>query len=180
VISDPALLVCAVSVVESFATLRSVEARSLVDLPRDVTIAIAEYERSRSTAVTSGKISILLEVTTTARVTRMESAPETPAEIVDLIWDLGHRIHDKLIRAAGPITAAARSSTQSGPEIIYLSTREQQVLTGIGAGLTRLQIAHKLGISIYTVDTYTERIKQKTRAVTLADLVRVSMGLGDA
>ncbi len=42
-----------------------------------------------------------------------------------------------------------------------LTDRELEVLTGIGQGRTTLEIAHQLGISAKTVQTYRERIKRK-------------------
>lgn len=42
-----------------------------------------------------------------------------------------------------------------------LTDRELEVLMGIGQGRTTLEIAHQLGISAKTVQTYRERIKRK-------------------
>lgn len=56
-----------------------------------------------------------------------------------------------------------------------LSQREEQVLRQITHGLTHGQIAHRLGISRYTVDTYLKRIRAKLGVGNKAELTRVAM-----
>jgi DNA-binding CsgD family transcriptional regulator len=58
-----------------------------------------------------------------------------------------------------------------------LSTRERQVLHHFAQGCTYLQIAHRLGITAYTVDTYLRRIRAKTGAINAAELTRLAVTL---
>lgn len=56
-----------------------------------------------------------------------------------------------------------------------LSPREEQVLQQIAHGLTHSQIARRLSISRYTVDTYIKRIRAKLGAGNKAELTRAAM-----
>ena len=56
---------------------------------------------------------------------------------------------------------ANRSETASISPIEKLTDREVEVLEAIGQGLTTKQIAGKLHLSIKTIGTYRERIKEK-------------------
>ncbi|MGH3256265.1 MAG: response regulator transcription factor [Streptosporangiaceae bacterium] len=57
----------------------------------------------------------------------------------------------------------------------HLSRREEQVLRQISAGLTHCQIATRLGISPYTVDTYVKRIRAKLGVGNKAELTRAAL-----
>lgn len=56
-----------------------------------------------------------------------------------------------------------------------LSSREEQVLQQIARGLTHGQIAVRLGISRYTVDTYIRRIRAKLGVGNKAELTRAAI-----
>jgi RNA polymerase sigma factor (sigma-70 family) len=56
-----------------------------------------------------------------------------------------------------------------------LSPREREVLRLIAEGCTYLQVARRIGISTHTVSTYLRRIREKTDAQTLAELVRLAL-----
>jgi DNA-binding NarL/FixJ family response regulator len=56
-----------------------------------------------------------------------------------------------------------------------LSNREEQVLRQIAHGFTHGQIALRLGISRYTVDTYIKRIRAKLGVGNKAELTRMAM-----
>jgi DNA-binding NarL/FixJ family response regulator len=56
-----------------------------------------------------------------------------------------------------------------------LSSREEQVLQQIARGLTHGQIAMRLGISRYTVDTYIRRIRAKLGVGNKAELTRAAI-----
>jgi DNA-binding NarL/FixJ family response regulator len=56
-----------------------------------------------------------------------------------------------------------------------LSRREEQVLQQIAHGLTHGQVARRLGISRYTVDTYVKRIRAKLRLGNKAELTRAAV-----
>ena len=80
-------------------------------------------------------------------------------------------------RFLGPTLAISledRLSMQTGigPSLGDLSTREIEVLTLLGKGFSRGEIATQLDLSIRTVDTYIERLKQKLGAKSNRELVR--------
>jgi DNA-binding NarL/FixJ family response regulator len=56
-----------------------------------------------------------------------------------------------------------------------LSDREEQVLRQISHGLTHRQVANRLGISRYTVDTYVRRIRAKLGVGNKAELTRAAL-----
>ena len=58
-----------------------------------------------------------------------------------------------------------------------LSEREQQVLRGVVAGLPNKTIAMDLGISPRTVEVYRAALMAKMQARSLAELVRMVMGI---
>ncbi|HZN19304.1 MAG TPA: helix-turn-helix transcriptional regulator [Micromonosporaceae bacterium] len=58
-----------------------------------------------------------------------------------------------------------------------LSAREKEVVVHLSRGLTYLQIGRRLGIAVWTVDTYLRRVRAKTGATTSADLVRLGLRL---
>ncbi len=80
-------------------------------------------------------------------------------------------------RFLGPTLAVSlkdRLSTQTGirSSLPELSTREMEVLNLLGKGFSRSEIATQLDLSIRTVDTYIERLKQKLGAQSNRELVR--------
>ena len=56
-----------------------------------------------------------------------------------------------------------------------LTPRETQTLRLLVTGLANKQVASELGISIKTVENHRARIMQKTGALNVADLTRMSM-----
>ena len=58
-----------------------------------------------------------------------------------------------------------------------LTTREQQIMLGVVAGKMNKQIAHDLNISPKTVELHRTHVMQKMGAKTLADLIRMHIGL---
>lgn len=63
----------------------------------------------------------------------------------------------------------------AGGDCSALSSRENQVLACIAAGLTHDQVARMLGISRHTVDTYVKRARKKLGLGNKADLTRAAM-----
>jgi FixJ family two-component response regulator len=61
-----------------------------------------------------------------------------------------------------------------------LTPRQRQVMTLVVSGLLNKQIGGELGISEITVKAHRGRVMQKTRANSLADLVRMAAQLGAA
>jgi len=67
-----------------------------------------------------------------------------------------------------------RSDTSSQSMVESLSNRELEIFELLGAGLTTNQIAARLHLSIYTVDTYRRRIRQKLSLQNAAELVNAA------
>ncbi len=63
-------------------------------------------------------------------------------------------------------------SSGHGPAIKDLSTREIEVLTDLGQGLSRSEIAAKRGLSVRTVETYIQRLKNKLGVEQNRELIR--------
>ena len=63
----------------------------------------------------------------------------------------------------------------------HFSPRELEVLQGVIDGLTHAQIALKLGVSLRTIDHYTEaiRCKMKTQTTAQAAILLVQQWLKD-
>lgn len=58
-----------------------------------------------------------------------------------------------------------------------LTPREQEVMARVVAGEHNREIAEALGISVRTVEVHKSRMMSKLRADSVADLVRISLGL---
>jgi DNA-binding NarL/FixJ family response regulator len=71
-------------------------------------------------------------------------------------------------RSTRPPSAVSRAA-------VPLSVREEQVLDHVAAGLTHGQIATRLGITRYTVDTYIKRIREKLNLGNKAELTRAAV-----
>ena len=59
-----------------------------------------------------------------------------------------------------------------------LSAREQQLITLVAGGRTDVQIAAELYISIRTVRSHLDRIRDKTGCRRRADLTRLALSAG--
>lgn len=59
-----------------------------------------------------------------------------------------------------------------------LTPRETQVMEGVVAGDANKVIAHRLGISLKTVEMHRSRVMKKTETKTLAHLVRLALAAG--
>lgn len=78
------------------------------------------------------------------------SKKESPSQIVAAVKQLLER------------TPAARSPlVQSSHELAELSERELQVFRELGLGYTTQEVATRLGVSVKTIETHRESIKQK-------------------
>jgi DNA-binding NarL/FixJ family response regulator len=62
-------------------------------------------------------------------------------------------------------------------ERIDLSSREREVLSNFARGLTYLQIARRMRITVSTVDTYLRRVRAKSGLASGAELVRLAVQL---
>jgi LuxR family maltose regulon positive regulatory protein len=62
--------------------------------------------------------------------------------------------------------------------VVFLPRRELSVLIGLSRGLTRLELAKEVNISINTVKSVIKSVYNKLGAVNSADAVRIATGLG--
>ncbi|HYA80716.1 MAG TPA: LuxR C-terminal-related transcriptional regulator [Methylocystis sp.] len=82
------------------------------------------------------------------------------------------------IRCALSLTGDAKSGnfpTERRGRLSALSQRENCVLDGLVKGLSNKTIAEKLGISSRTVEVHRSNVMKKTKAKSLAELVRIAM-----
>jgi FixJ family two-component response regulator len=93
--------------------------------------------------------------------------PFPPQQLLDRIQD-GLRID----QARADIQARSR---EIGERMALLTPREKEVLEGIFEGKVTKVIAHELGISQRTAETYRHLIMQKLHAGSIAELVRMTM-----
>jgi predicted ATPase/DNA-binding CsgD family transcriptional regulator len=76
------------------------------------------------------------------------------------------------------LTAAAPGRPQAPPEGGNLSVRERELVTLVAQGRTNAQIAAQLYISIRTVSSHLDRIRDKTGCRRRADLTRLALSAG--
>jgi DNA-binding CsgD family transcriptional regulator len=76
------------------------------------------------------------------------------------------------------LTAPAPPPTAAGPGLAGLSTRERELVTLVAQGRTDAQIAGQLYISIRTVRSHLDRIRDKTGCRRRADLTRLALSEG--
>jgi DNA-binding CsgD family transcriptional regulator len=77
-----------------------------------------------------------------------------------------------LLTAAGPQPPAAAPGTEG------LSPRERELITLVAQGHTDAQIASQLSISVRTVSSHLDRIRDKTGCRRRADLTRLALSAG--
>ena len=93
--------------------------------------------------------------------------PFSTQRVLDRIQD-GMRID----KARADMQTRAR---ELGERMALLTPREREVLEGVFEGKLTKTIAHELGISQRTAETYRHLIMQKLQAGSLAELVRMTM-----
>lgn len=67
---------------------------------------------------------------------------------------------------------------RSNETLARLTTREMEIVKLVADGKTYREIAHILGLSVKTVDCYSQRIKLKTQCHSVALLVRLAIKNG--
>lgn len=84
-------------------------------------------------------------------------------------------------QAASAVISAVADQTQVDPGLEQLTPREQEVLAGLGRGLTNKQLADELVVSEKTVKTHVSRVLMKLGLTdrTQAALYAVKVGLAD-
>jgi len=85
---------------------------------------------------------------------------------------LSNQMSDRLL---GKLVGAGTSATPTESPIDKLSDRELEVLQLMGKGLTTSQIADKLCLSVKTVETYREHLKQKLNLQSGPELLRYAI-----
>ena len=76
------------------------------------------------------------------------------------------------------LTAPAPPLAAAGPELRKLSARERELVTLVAQGRTNAQIAGQLYISVRTVGSHLDRIRDKTGCRRRADLTRLALAEG--
>jgi len=79
------------------------------------------------------------------------------------------------VEFAGVVTAADGQGPQAPPGLRQLSPRERELITLVAQGATDLQIAERLFISVRTVRSHLDRIRDKTGCRRRADLTRLAL-----
>jgi DNA-binding CsgD family transcriptional regulator len=79
-----------------------------------------------------------------------------------------------LLLAAGP----GDEEPAAGPGLPQLSPRERELVTLVAQGATNAQIAARLYISVRTVGSHLDRIRDKTGCRRRADLTRLALQAG--
>ncbi|MEM7497665.1 MAG: response regulator [Pseudomonadota bacterium] len=89
---------------------------------------------------------------------------------------------EPLIRRIEELSALALRRPTEDPDarasVDTLTPRETQVMREVVAGHANKVIAHRLGISLKTVEMHRSRVMKKTGAKTLAHLVRIALAAG--
>jgi DNA-binding NarL/FixJ family response regulator len=78
-------------------------------------------------------------------------------------------------RLLGKLVGAGANAAVTKSPIETLSNRELEVLQHMGRGMTTAQIAEKLTLSIKTIETYREHLKQKLNVQTGPELLRYAI-----
>ena len=89
------------------------------------------------------------------------------------------RVQEAVQFAAAQRAARARLA-EIQARIDSLTARESDVMAGMVAGRLNKQIAEDLGISIKTVEQHRARVMEKLQVDSLAELVRLVVGMGGA
>jgi DNA-binding CsgD family transcriptional regulator len=72
----------------------------------------------------------------------------------------------------------AEVAANPAPDLARLSPREQELLTLVAQGRTDAQIATQLHVTVRTVSTHLDRIRDKTGCRRRADLTRLALSVG--
>ena len=78
-------------------------------------------------------------------------------------------------RLLGKLVGAGTSSAPTQSPIDKLSDRELEVLQLMGRGLSTVQVADKLCLSVKTIETYRENLKQKLNLANGQELLRYAI-----
>ena len=76
------------------------------------------------------------------------------------------------------LTAPGAEQAPAAPGLSKLSARERELVTLVAQGRTDAQIAAELFISVRTVSSHLDRIRDKTGCRRRADLTRLALAAG--
>jgi len=76
------------------------------------------------------------------------------------------------------LTAPGLPPAPAAPEMVRLSARERELVALVARGHTDAQIAAQLHISIHTVRSHLDRIRDKAGCRRRADLTRLALAAG--
>ena len=76
------------------------------------------------------------------------------------------------------LTATGPQPSAVSPGVEALSPRERELVTLVAQGRTDAQIAAQLQISVHTVSSHLDRIRDKTGCRRRADLTRLALSAG--
>jgi predicted ATPase/DNA-binding CsgD family transcriptional regulator len=82
------------------------------------------------------------------------------------------------LQAAGQAAGPAAEAAEVAPGLARLSPRERELVTLVAQGRTDAQIAAQLYITVRTVSSHLDRIRDKTGCRRRADLTRLALGAG--
>lgn len=115
-------------------------------------------------ALRAGAIGYINKENTTGRI--IEAIRAVAEGNVYLSHEAAHRVlHGAL---------DGRPGSPAGSLVGPLSDRELEVFKAIGGGLSVSQIAERLHLSVHTVETHRQRIKQKLNLASAAELTRTA------
>jgi len=83
-----------------------------------------------------------------------------------------------MLAAAVPERPAAETATDATPGLARLSPRERELVTLVAQGRTDAQIAAQLHITVRTVSSHLDRVRDKTGCRRRADLTRLALSAG--
>jgi DNA-binding CsgD family transcriptional regulator len=83
-----------------------------------------------------------------------------------------------LLLASAESQVSAETSGIEAPDLARLSPRERELLTLVAQGRTDAQIAAQLYITVRTVSSHLDRIRDKTGCRRRADLTRLALSAG--
>jgi DNA-binding CsgD family transcriptional regulator len=73
------------------------------------------------------------------------------------------------------LTTSGSPQAPAAPGVVRLSARERELVTLVAQGHTNVQIAAQLYISLRTVGSHLDRIRDKTGCRRRADLTRLAL-----
>jgi DNA-binding CsgD family transcriptional regulator len=85
---------------------------------------------------------------------------------------------DTVAESASMLTTPSPQQFHAPPALGKLSVRERELVTLVAQGRTDAQIAARLHISVRTVRTHLDRVRDKTGCRRRADLTRLALESG--